>query len=221
MADKHAALQGLRDQRTNTGVVARYGDLGLAEGGLPAYAPVVYPASAAGASTALADGQLTATSTAAPLQVVGSGTVCAEVLVQNDPSSTVPVQVGTAAAQDQTLQPGEWQAYAVLNTAQVYISAPTGAPLVNWLARSATGGAVTGITTTAAALATNAATDVVVQSAITNTVNLLLGGADAQHIVLIPGAVVRIAVTNSNLLYLKAASAASNQTAFYQVHTKL
>lgn len=71
-------------------------------------------------------------------------------------------------------------------------------------------GKVTGQTTSAAALATNASKTVWVQADPTNTVNTLIGNASSQSTVLQPGDTLQLTISNTNLIYCKAASGTVN-----------
>ncbi len=158
-----------------------------------------------GISLSVVDLQLTATTTGAPVQAA-PGTSCAEVILQNDPASTQPVQVsGTDVSNGVTLAPGELRAFVTINSALLSVHTATGTATVNALIRVASGSAAS-LTTTAAALASAPAAEVLLRAAPTNTTNVLVGGADGQYLVLLPGQLLRLAVTNADVLSAKMAS---------------
>lgn len=222
--DRAAPIQGLRDISSGGGgILQRYADLGQGNiFGAPEFAEVNAPAYSAGSSATVLAGQLTTSTTAAPIEAVGAGHVCAEVYVQNDPASTVSIRVGSALAQDKlTLAPGAGAWFPAFNTEQVVAVAASGTPKLNWLARAASGGAVNSMNTTGTALATITCLETVIQADPANTVNILVGDATQQRVSLAPGQVFRVFTANANVIYLKAASVTTGVDAYYQCRTKM
>lgn len=218
MANRRAAVASPLDPGVpGAGMAQRYVDLG----DLTVAQAVVSPPANAPA-TALTDGQIAVTITAAPLQAA-PGTACADIVLQNDPSSAQTVYVGTAAQQTTPLAPGQTRSLIevglfALSTAAVYVRTATGTATLNWLATNATGGAVQHLGTSAQQLASSACAEVIVHNDITSPANVLIGGADSQHIVLSPGAHRHVQVSNANLLYVAAASG-STSTVYWQARS--
>lgn len=215
--DAIASIQGLSDRYTRNGVALRFVDLGQGEG----FALATVGASGAGAAASILAGQLTTSTTAAPLEAIGSGHVCSYVVIQNDPASVVTISVGTENGQDTVLQPGEITRVDALNTSQVYAVAASGTPKADWLAGIAAGATVASMSTTAAALGTNTCTEVLLQADLGNLANILIGDSSHQYLVLTPGASIRLQVANSNLIYAKAAAVATGVTLYYTCLSKL
>lgn len=80
--------------------------------------------------TNLFAGTITATSTP---QAIGSQP-CKEVLVQADPANGVNVLVGPSGSQPVALTPGSALVVDVIDVSLLFCVAPTGAPVVNWIA---------------------------------------------------------------------------------------
>lgn len=82
-----------------------------------------------------------------------------------------------------------------------------GALVTNEASSAALQAGTTALTTTATAIAgANAVTEILLQADQANTADIMIGSASAQPIRLTPGQSTRIRVTNTNLVYAKAAS---------------
>ena len=100
------------------------------------YSPQVVSSAAeggGGVSATLYAGTLTTSTTPAAL---AASQAVSEVVVQNDPDNTIDVLIGNASAQTVQLAPGDSITVPVDNLSKLYVVAASGAPVVNYLARS-------------------------------------------------------------------------------------
>jgi len=84
-------------------------------------------------STSLSAGTYGASTSANPIVTVS--TACSEVIVQNDPASTVNVIVGGSGGQAIALIPGQMLTIAVNKVELIYAKTASGTATVNWLAK--------------------------------------------------------------------------------------
>lgn len=64
----------------------------------------------------------------------GVDLACQEVRVQADPDNAQDIFVGNAAVQPYELNAGDGVMIRINNVAKIFVLAPVGAPVVNWLA---------------------------------------------------------------------------------------
>jgi len=86
---------------------------------------------AGGSHSQLITGSVTATTSATALP----DQACAQVLIQNDPDSTVSVLIGNSTLQPIELVPGDSVTLNVVNLNVIYYKSASGTATVNYLAR--------------------------------------------------------------------------------------
>jgi hypothetical protein len=79
-------------------------------------------------------GQLTATTSPQALGAQTSANGCSQVIVQNDPGSSVNVLVGNSSNQYFSLKPGVSIAIPCSSIGLIYVTAASSTATVNWIA---------------------------------------------------------------------------------------